>query len=140
MPIASASKIEQIAQGLDPRKAILAAIGDLDGIDVYSDLVLVGVFIRPEKTAGGIYRPKENIQEDEYQGKVGLVLKCGPLAFGDWEDPAERGDMAEVGAWVVFAIKDGWPVQLNGVPCRFVPYDKLRARVANPMMETSGAR
>jgi hypothetical protein len=136
--VLSASKIGQIAQAADPKKAILAAIGDLSGVEVYSDLVLVGIFIRPEKTAGGIIRPPENIQEDEYQGKVGLVLKSGPIAYGDWEDPGERGYMAEIGSWVVFAIKDGWAVQFNGVPCRFVPYDKLRARLEDPMMETSG--
>lgn len=132
--VLSASKIEQIAQASDPKKGILAAIGDLSGMDVAADLVLIGTFIRPEKTAGGVIRPKENIQEDEFQGKSGLVLKTGPIAYADWEDPAERGQMAEVGAWAVFAIKDGWPVQINGVACRFVPYDKIRANVVNPAM------
>jgi len=105
--VLSASKIEQISQAADPKKAIHLAIGDIDGMDVFSDLVLVGTYIRPEKTAGGIIRPKEVVQEDEFQGKVGLVLKSGPLAYADWEDPAERGEMAEPGSWVVYAIKDG---------------------------------
>lgn len=132
--VLSASKIEQISQAADPRKAILSAVGDLSGMRIAADLVLIGTYIRPEKTAGGIIRPKEVIQEDEYQGKVGLVLKTGPMAYGDWEDPAERGDMAEQGTWVVFAIKDGWPVQVNGVACRYVPYDKIRAQVEDPRM------
>ena len=134
MTVLSASKIEQISQAADPKKGIASAVGDLCGIEVFSDLVLIGTFIRPEKTAGGIIRPKEVVQEDEFQGKVGLVLKTGPLAYADWEDPAERGDMAQLGTWVVFAIKDGWPVQINEVACRFVPYEKLRARVDNPKM------
>jgi|SRR5882672_1520911 len=134
MPIASASKIEMISQAADPKKAILAAIGDLAGMDVFSDLVLVGTYIRPEKTAGGIIRPKEVVQEDEFQGKTGIVLKSGPLAYGGWEEPAERGEMAKPGTWVVYAIKDGWPVQINGVACRFIPYEKLRARVTDPKM------
>ncbi|SRR6266849_1935892 len=132
--VLSASKLELISQAADPRQAIGAALGDLDGIAVFSDLVLVGTFIRPEMTAGGIIRPKEVVQEDEFQGKVGLVLKTGPLAYADWEDPAERGEMAEIGSWVVYAIKDGWPVQINGVACRFIPYEKLRARVDDPKM------
>ena len=98
------------------------------------DRVVVRRIKDDTKTAGGIIRPREVVQEDEFQGKVGLVLKTGPLAYADWEDPAERGDMAQLGTWVVFAIKDGWPVQINDVACRFVPYEKLRARVDNPKM------
>ncbi len=134
MAVLSAPKIEQLSQALNPKQAIIAAVGDLSKVDVFSDLVLVATFIRSEKTAGGIIRPREVVQEDEFQGKTGLVLKCGPLAFTDWEDEDRRGLNAEQHTWVVFAIKDGWPVQVNGVACRFIPYDKLRARVADPTL------
>lgn len=137
MPVLSAPKIEQISQADDPKQAIIKAVGNLANVQVFSDLVLVGTFIRNEKTAGGIIRPREVVQEDEYQGKVALVLKVGPLAYADWEDMNSggdhfRGDNARIHTWVVIAIKDGWPIQLNGVPCRFVPYDKIRARVVDP--------
>ena len=132
MTILSASKIEAISQAADPKAAILSAVGDLSKQDVFADLVLVGTFIRNEKTAGGIIRPKENVVEDEYQGKVGLVLKRGPLAFDDWEEGDQRGDNAQLGSWVVYAIKDAWPVQINGTACRFVPYSKLRMRITDP--------
>lgn len=132
MPVLSAPKIEQISQADDPKQAIVKAVGDLSAVEVFSDLVLVGTYIRNEKTAGGIIRPREVIQEDEYQGKVALVLKAGPLAYADWEENDSKGQNAEQFTWVVIAIKDGWPIQLNGVACRFVPYDKIRARVADP--------
>ena len=134
MPVLSASKIEQISQSLNPREAIIKAVGSLDGQVVFSDLVLVGTYIRNEKTAGGIYRPIDVTKEDEYQSKVGLVLKTGPLAYGDWEDDADKGQNAQLHTWVVFAIKDTWPVQINGTPCRFVPYDKLRMRLTDPTL------
>lgn len=134
MAVLSAPKIEQLSQAQNPKQAIIAAVGDLSKVDVFSDLVLVATFIRSEKTAGGIIRPREVVQEDEFQGKTGLVLKCGPLAFTDWEDDDIRGQNAKQHTWVVFAIKDGWPVQVNGVACRFIPYDKLRARVADPTL------
>lgn len=134
MTVASASKIEQISRSDDPKKAIIDAVGDLSGTKVAADLVLLGTFIRNEKTSGGIIRPKEVLQEDEFQGKVGVVLKTGPLAYGDWEDDAERGNMAELHTWVVYAIKDAWPVQINGTACRFVPYDKIRMQVPKPDM------
>jgi hypothetical protein len=130
---AGAAKVSEIAKGDDPKKAILKAVGNLDAVEIFNDLVLVGTFIRHEKIRG-IIRPDMNVAEDEYQGKVGLVLKSGPFAYSDWEDPVERGLNADPGTWVVYAIKDGWPVQINGTPCRFIPYEKLRARIEDPNM------
>jgi len=132
MSVHSAPKIEFISQAKDKKKAIIEAAGDLRGVEVFSDLVLVGTYIEDEMTPGGIIKPKSTVQESEFQGKVGLVLKSGPLAYGDWEEGDEMGKNAQPHTWVVYAIKDGWPVQVNGVACRFIPYDKLRARVADP--------
>jgi hypothetical protein len=134
MPVLSASKIEQISQASDPRAAIIKAAGDLSKEKVAADLVLVGTYIRNERTAGGIIRPVDVVKEDEYQGKVGLVLKTGPIAYAEWEDGEFRGENARLHSWVVYAIKDGWPVQINGTPCRFVPYDKIRMVVSDPAM------
>lgn len=134
MAIASATTIEQISRAADPMQAIIKAVGDLSGTKVAADLVLLGTYIRNEKTAGGIIRPTETLKEDEYQGKVGLVLRNGPLAYGDWEGEGERGQMAQLHTWVVYAIKDAWPVQINGTACRFIPYDKIRMQVSNPAM------
>lgn len=134
MAFLSAPKIAEISQASDPKKAIIKAVGDLSGATVNTDLVLIGTYIRPEKTVGGIIRPKENVEEDQHQGKVGLVLKKGPLAYGDWEDEADKGKSAEVGTWVVYAIKDGWALEINGAPCRLIPYDKLRMQLPDPKM------
>jgi co-chaperonin GroES (HSP10) len=134
MSIASATKIEQISRAADPKKAILAALGDLTGAEVFDDLVLVATFIRNEKTKAGLYLPTEHLKEDEYQGKVALVVKTGPLAYGEWESDRDKGQKAAIGSWIVAAIKDGWPVQINGVACRFIPYEKIRMRVSDPTM------
>lgn len=132
MPVHSAQKIEQISRAADPKQGIIEAVGDVSGVDVLTDLVLVGTFIRSERRASGLLLPKEHLQEDEFQGKVGLVLKKGPLAYGDWEEGDELGQNAQLHTWVVFAIKDTWPIQVNGVACRVVPYDKLRMRLTDP--------
>jgi hypothetical protein len=134
MPVHSAQTIEFISQAKDKKKAIIEAAGNLNGVDVFSDLVLVGTYIEDEMTAGGIIKPKETVQESEFQGKVGLVLRTGPLAFGDWEEEADRGQNAKLHTWVAFAIKDTWPLQINNTACRVVPYEKLRMRVDNPTM------
>jgi hypothetical protein len=132
--VLSAPKIAEISQAADAKLAIVKAVGDLSETLVGSDLVLLGTYIRPEKTSGGIIRPKENVDEDEHQGKVGLVLKTGPIAYGDWEDPGERGEMAPIHGWVMYAIKDALPFQVNGAPCRLIPYDKIRMQIPNPTM------
>ena len=59
-------------------------------------------------------------------------MKRGPYAYGDWETDEERGDNATLGTWVVYHIKDAWPIQLNGCACRLVPYDKIRVGVEKP--------
>lgn len=132
MSVVTAAKLQQLAQAKDPKQAIFTAVGDLSKEQVLGDLVLVATYIRPEKTAGGIIRPTENIKEDEFQGKVGLVLKTGPLAYGDWELDDQRGSAANPGDWIVYAIKDGWAVTVNGVPCRLVPYERIRMRISDP--------
>jgi hypothetical protein len=133
MPILSAPTIAKISQAQDTKQAIIDAVGDLSGIDVFNDLVLLGTYIRPEKTAGGIIRPKDNVDEDEHQGKVGLVLKVGPGANSDWENDQEAGQNAMLHTWVVFQTANTWKFQLNGVACSIVPYERLRMRVADPM-------
>ncbi len=125
MPIVGASKIAELSQAKNPKIALLTAVGDLSKEEVLWDLVLIGTYIRPEKTSGGVFRPIDNIKEDEYQGKTGLVLKLG----NDIADP-----VVNVGDWVVYSIKDGWAATVNGVPCRLVPHDRIRMKVTNPDM------
>lgn len=132
MSIAVAKKLEVLSQAADPRMAIIKAVGDLDDVEVFFDMVLVGTFIRNEKTAGGIIMTKDHIAEDIWQGKVGLVLKAGPLAFGQWEDEEQKGEAAQIGSWIVYAIKDGWGITLNDVPCRLIPYERIRMRITDP--------
>ena len=123
MSLVSASKIQTISQAKDPKQAILEAVGDLSKEIVLWDLVLIGTYVRPEKTLGGIIRPLDNVQEDVYQSKTGVVLKLGI----DVVDP-----VYDLGDWVVYSIKDGWAVTVNGTPCRLVPYDRIRMKISDP--------
>lgn len=116
----------------DTKKAILDFIGDIDGIEVIGDMVLVAVYLRPERTAGGIIRPDMNKQEDVWQGKAGLVLKWGPDAFIDPNtgDPYEQ--RAEVGEWCVFKAGDGWLLNIRDYPCRLVRDTSIKLKVKDP--------
>ena len=124
--------IEAISQSRDPKKTILDALGNLSGIRVIrSDWCLVAIYVRPEKTAGGIIRPTVNVQEDIWQGKAGLLLKLGPNAFRD-----EQGELyevrADVGDWVQFDVNEARPVQFGGVACRWVKDINIFAVLDDP--------
>lgn len=131
MPITSAPKIVQLSQATDPKAAIKKAVGDLSGLEVMFNQVLVATYFRPEKTSGGIIRPTSNVEEDRFQGKVGLVIKVGPTAFKD-DEIDYAGQTVEVGDWVAYRVGDGWEMTLNGTPCRLISDLNIRLKVSDP--------
>jgi len=118
----------------DPRQALFDKIGDVSGIEVLHGQVLMAVYFAPDKTAGGIIRPDSNRSEDQYQSKVGLILKVGPKAFTPdekWEWPADMG----VGDWVYMRRSDGWNVTINGSRdnlCIMAEDVDIRGRIQHP--------
>ncbi len=125
--------IENVSRSADPKKAILDAVGDISGVDIMANEVLVGTYIRPEKTSGGIIRPTGNVQEDVWQGKVGLVLKWGIKAYQDDADyKFEEIDKIKPGQWAVFMIGDARAISIGGYPCRLVRDSNLRMRIQDP--------
>lgn len=123
---------EIVSQSKDPKKTILDIVGDLSGVDISGDMVLLGIYIRPEKTAGGIYRPPENVQEDVFQGKVGLVLKLGPNAFRNADDGELYEQNFAVGEWGVFKVGEAWSISIKGYPCRMVRDVSLKLKIKDP--------
>jgi len=130
------AKLMEIATAADPRKGIQKAAGDLGNVCLFSGRVLVAIYIAPEKTAGGIYRPQANIREDIYQGVVGLVLKKGAMAFKDDEANKFHGQDVQVGDWVTFRPGDAKRIQINGVDCRIVEDVLIDMVIADPEIIT----
>lgn len=125
---------------IDPRVAINNRVGDISGVEIFGNDVLVAIYKRPTKTKSGIILTDNTLNEDVHQGKVGLVLKLGPTAYLD-EDGNKFRDIKE-GDWVVFRPSDGWRVTLNTlqgtyskddtVDCRIVSDISVRCRVQDP--------
>ena len=114
----------------DPAKDIVEKVGDISGFDLFGPKVLVAIYVRPEKTKGGIYLTDKVRDEDLYQGKVGYVLKIGPGAFSDsdW-----FGDVrVDVGDWVGFRASDGSAPLVNGVNCRLPEDPRIHGNASNP--------
>lgn len=123
----------------DPKEALLEKVGDLTGIELYGSDVLVAIYMRPEKTKSGIILTDNMRGEDAHQGKVGLIVKMGPLAFTDENNEKFRD--INVGDWVAFRSSDGWPVTLNtsnsaatkdAVLCRIITDINIRMTVSSP--------
>ena len=120
---------------IDPAEKIWKEIGSAeDDIEVFNHQVLVAVYVRPEKTAKGIYYADRTRDEDRFQGKVGMILMKGERAFeseGKWFNPPPAEAFSE-GDWVFFRPSDGWALTINGVLCRILDDTHIRGRVKRP--------
>lgn len=116
----------------DPKAELLSAVGDLSQIEIMHNQILVAVYIRPEKTKSGIYLTSNTRDEDRYQGKAGLVLKKGPLAFVDDDANKFHGQNVEVGDWVFYRVSDGFQVMINGRLCRLLEEVHVKGKIPSP--------
>ncbi len=116
----------------DPRDVVKKELGDIASVEIFNTQVLVAVYERPERTAGGIILADQTRGEDKIQGKVGLIVKMGPDAFHDPEQKWFRGVDMNIGDWVVFRPSDGWPVTINKKICRVLEDTHIRLRVDRP--------
>jgi co-chaperonin GroES (HSP10) len=138
---------KQIAHASDPKQEILDKLGDLSHFEIASNEVLLAIYQRPEKTAGGIILTHNSLKEDIYQGKVGLVVKIGDACSFDsvdaYSDMVFKLDV-RLHDWVVVRPSDTWALDINGNPqlmekkdfiaCRLVRPRNIRARIQNPLV------
>jgi co-chaperonin GroES (HSP10) len=127
---------------IDPRDDLLAKVGKLGHIKLLHNQVLVATYIRPERTKFGLIIPQTTRDEDMYQGKVGLVIAIGPLAFVNDNQIDFRGQNVELGSWISYRMSDGWPLTIKGNPtsdnpkgewhCRMLQDIDLKAVISHP--------
>ena len=126
----------------DPAKEIHTKLGGAHndyrvcGVDV-----LLAIYQRPEKSAGGIILTDNVKGEDLYQGKVGLVLKVGPLVNDKNKDLYQwfGGKLPKEGDWVVVRVGDTYAFDMTSgssvrdkVPCRTVEARQIRGIASHP--------
>jgi co-chaperonin GroES (HSP10) len=115
---------------LEPRLKLLKELGDLSGIELFHNQLLVAVYLRPGKTKSGILLAEQTLSEDRFQSKLGLVVKKGPQAFisgGEWQFPD-----IELHDWILFRPSDGWNITINGVLCRILTDTAVKGRISSP--------
>lgn len=117
---------------VDPAKAINDKIQSLKGFELFGNQVLIGVYERPKITKSGLHLSDLTVQEDQYQGKAGLVLAKGPSAFVSDQNYNFRDQNVEIGDWVAIFVTDGRKIMINGQLCRLVEDHHIRLRIPAP--------
>ena len=118
----------------DPREVISEQVGDiLNEIAPLGAGVLLVMYKRPNKTASGIFLSDKTVDEDKYQGKVGLVAKLGPLAFEEDENHHWGGRVPAIGDWVMVNVGDAWGFDLpNDRRARIIDDVNVKAILQQP--------
>jgi len=132
------ASVMKMVHTIDPAKEIYDKIGmkkpgELPNFKMMGNRVLLGIYNRPEKTAGGIIITETTRAEERYQGKAALVLMLGPTAFvsDDHFVFAEEGKVA-VGDWVSLSVTDGRAIRINGQDCRIIRDQDISMKIASP--------
>ena len=131
----------QMKHDVDPAKIIKDKVGDLSGFELFANQVLVGVYLRPDKskdikrndgTVTNLYIPAQTRVEDRHQGKASLVLAKGPSAFVSDDHYDFRGQKVDIGDWIAIFVSDGRQIQINGQLCRIVEDQHVRLKIPAP--------
>lgn len=128
----------QVIHDRDPREAVWQDVGEhIKGIEPLCAGVLLIMYERgmggEARTKSGIFLPDQTTSEDKYQGKAGLVVKLGPIAFTD-DASHQWGDMIpQVGDWVIVNVGDSFPFDLpNKRRARIVDDVSVKAIIQQP--------
>jgi hypothetical protein len=132
----------------DPeRQQILDKLGDLSHVKIAQNEFLMAVYVRSNRSPGGLYLTDKTVKEDVYQGKVGLVVKIGEACRFERVDPktdVTYGVSVKLYDWVVVKPSDTWALDVNADPeamkredfvtCRLAYDDMVRMVIDTPNM------
>lgn len=104
---------------------------------VFHNWIITATYFLPHKIGAGkvtLFLPDSVHDEALYQGKVGLVVAKGPLAFKDDEHVKFYGQNVEVGDWVQYDIMEGRQFTIDRVHCRRLKDTQIVMRVPDPRL------
>jgi co-chaperonin GroES (HSP10) len=127
-------KMREIAETIGPRDKVLLKHlnGAHKGLTVLHSQVLVAGYVPSNRTAGGIFKTDKTVEEDRWQGNIGLVIALGKGAFKDDSVAKFHGDSLKIGDWVMYVPADGVSLFINQVPCRLFQDTRILMKVDDP--------
>ena len=120
----------------DPARVLFRLVGmkngKIPGFELMANRVLLGLYVRPEKTKSNILIPGTKRAEEKFQGKAAVVLMKGPSAFVSDSNFDFRGQQVEVGDWVSLWVTDGRAISINGAECRVIRDQDISMKIPSP--------
>lgn len=101
-------------------------------LSVLHSQVLVMGYVPPARTKSGLYLTDKTVEEDRFQGNVGLVVGLGKGAFKDDNIAQFNGDALQIGDWVMYVAADGVSLFIREVPCRLFSDTRILMKVKTP--------
>jgi co-chaperonin GroES (HSP10) len=127
------AKVIEYQQGDDPKLAVWHALGDsLDELVLYRNDVLLVTAPIMAKSEGGIYYADNTKKEVRFQGKIGMIVRIGEVAFNDAEIWPNENTRPTVGDWVVYRNADTHECAINKLSCRFIKDYLIIGKVSTP--------
>ena len=110
----------------------------MDNVTWFGNYVIAATYYLPafEILPGGqkFFRSEKSQDEALWQGKVGLVLGKGPLAFVDDDRNKFKGQNVKNGEWILWDIHDARQMTVNRVHCRWIPDVRILGKVTDPKL------
>jgi len=109
-----------------------------DNIQAFHNWVITATYFLPDsfdvQGGGKLYLPDKVHDEALWQGKVGLVVAKGPLAFKNDEHVDFQGQDVAIGDWVMYDIMEGRQFTIERLHCRRLKDTQIVARVKDPRL------
>lgn len=129
-----------------------AAVGDISGMEISGEQLLVGVYCRGNILKNGFIVPNM-VKEDIWQGKVSRILKLGS-GIGDKQLHCCGERPLQVGDWIFNRVEDSFQLSVKGVgsvpsrlfeewkdilpqggwPCRLIYLSDIYGRLSEPRL------
>lgn len=123
----------KMTHAVDPKQELRDKLrGAERNIRIMGARVLVATYIRPEKTASGLYIADRTRDEEKHQGKTGMVIALGPLAFAEDDTHQWGDDRPTIGDWVMFNVGDTRRLVIGEAECRVLEDVAVQAVIASP--------
>jgi len=123
--------LQGITGEVKPLKALLKDPLAAELTVLHSQVLVMG-YIPPARSKGGIILTDKTVEEDRFQGNVGLVVGLGKGAFKDDNIAQFHGDKLNVGDWVMYVAADGVALFIREVPCRLFSDSRILMKVETP--------
>lgn len=106
--------------------------GKIPGFELMANRILLGLYVRPEKTKSNLILTQQTRGEEKFQGKAAVVLMKGPTAFVSDSNFDFKNQNVEVGDWVSLWVTDGRAISINGAECRVIRDQDISMRIPSP--------